>query len=354
VVGVSSGEDPLKRHPFEIGLASVVALVLLRLTLGWHFCYQGIAKLEDPQFSSAPFLTQAKGPLGDLYRSLLGDWDGRQALSKEKRPSLSQRFDEYLNKFKDRYRPGPEQVAAAEQMLAARKAQTALFIEENEKDFDAYLHELDRLKTAKDSPTAKPVAADHQGPEPAKPSRVWSYPPYQQKRIWDKQTELQGQLKGWLKQLDAYYVAFKQDLDDLLDEEQRVRAKNEPAPPADKPTGVEQVDKMVSYGVTAIGVCLLLGLFTRLASFAGALFLLSIVLAQPDWPGLYPSPHPSVGRSMFVNKEFVEMMAMFALATTRVGRWGGLDFFVHYCFVRPLFGRRETTLGSSQSTSAKR
>jgi uncharacterized membrane protein YphA (DoxX/SURF4 family) len=106
------------------------------------------------------------------------------------------------------------------------------------------------------------------------------------------------------------------------------------------PTKVEQVDKIVSYGVTAIGVCLLAGLFTRLASFAGALFLLSIVLAQPDWPGLYPAPHPAVGHSLFVNKEFVEMMALFALATTRVGRWGGLDFFVHYCFVRPLFSRK--------------
>jgi hypothetical protein len=67
------------------------------------------------------------------------------------------------------------------------------------------------------------------------------------------------------------------------------------------------------------------------------------VLAQPDWPGLFPVPHPAVGHSLFVNKEFVEMMALFALATTRVGRWGGLDFFIHYLFVRPLFGKREST-----------
>ena len=74
---------------------------------------------------------------------------------------------------------------------------------------------------------------------------------------------------------------------------------------------------------------------------AGALFLLQVVLAQPDWPGLYPPPHPSAGRSLIVNKEFVEMMALFALALTPVGRWGGLDFFVHHLVVRPLFGKKE-------------
>ncbi|HVA48526.1 MAG TPA: DoxX family protein [Pirellulales bacterium] len=319
------------------------ALVLLRLTLGWHFFYQGLVKLEDPQFSSAAFLGQAKGPLGDLYRSLLDDWDGRKTLAKENRDQLVKRFDEYLQKFRDLYKLGPEQAASAEHIAAARKTQTLDFLKENEQDLDTYLHELDRLASAKESPSgaAKPAAAAPAEPDQRpKPSTTWSFPPYQQKRVWDKQTELQGQFKGWLKDLDGYFAAFQQDLENLLDDEQRTRAENS-RPLAGRPTQIEQVDKIVSYGVTAIGVCLLAGLFTRLASFAGALFLLSIVLAQPDWPGLYPVPHPSVGHSLFVNKEFVEMMAMFALATTHVGRWGGLDFFIHYCFVRPLFGRKE-------------
>ena len=319
--------------------------MLLRLTIGWHFCYQGIVKLEDPQFSSAPFLSQAKGPLGDVYRSLLDDWDGHQRLAKDNRPQLVKQFDDYLLKFKETYKPGPDQVAAAEQMLAARKAQAETFLKENEEDFDTYLHELDRLAAAKESPAPAAHAAAPRPPEKVEgklpqPSQVWSFPPYQQKRVWDKQTELQGQLKSWLKEIDGYFAAFQQDLDDLLDDDQRARVGGRETL-AGPETKIERVDKVVSYGVTAIGVCLLAGLFTRLASFTGALFLLSIVLAQPDWPGLYPSPHPSVGHALFVNKEFVEMMAMFALATTRVGRWGGLDFFIHYWFVRPLFGRKE-------------
>ena len=322
------------------------------MTIGWHFCYQGLVKLEDPQFSSAPFLSQAKGPLGDMYRSLLGDWDGRVKLSKEKRPELLKRFDDYLQKFKDVYKLGPEQAATAQQMAAVRKEQTRAFLEDNEKDLDTYLHDLDRLAAAKDSPAGsfqpapKPAAPQPAAPQAeaplADPSMTWSFPPFQQKRIWDKQTELQGQLKGWVKEVDGYFAAFQQDLENLLDDDQRTRATNAQQVLSGPPARVDQVDEVVSYGVTAIGVCLLVGLFTRLASFAGALFLLSIVLAQPDWPGLYPSPHPSVGHSMFVNKEFIEMMAMFTLATTRVGRWGGLDFFIHYCLIRPLFGRKET------------
>lgn len=318
--------------------------MLLRLTIGWHFCYQGLVKLEDPQFSSAPFLSQAKGPLGDVYRSLLDDWDGRRRLSKENRPQLLARFDDYLAKYKEHYQPSAEQIAAAEQMAAARKAQTELFLSDNADDLDTYLHELDRLAAAKESPApqanaaAAPAEAEHKNPVPL--NKAWSFPPYQQKRVWDKQTELQGQLKGWVKEVDGYFAEFQQDLDGLLKDDQRERGgdRREIAGP---PSKIEQVDKVVSYGVTAIGVCLLAGLFTRLASFSGALFLLSIVLAQPDWPGLYPAPHPAVGHSLFINKECVEMMALFALATTHVGRWGGLDFFIHYCFVRPLFGGRD-------------
>lgn len=297
--------------------------MLLRLTIGWHFLYQGVAKLEDPDFSSAAFLGQAKGPLGDEYRALVDDWDGRQSLAADRRQKFVARIDEYLKKFDEAYRPGPEQTAAAQQMAAVRKAQTQDLLDDNETEFDNYLHELDRLGQAKQSPSR------------------WT--PYQQKRIWDKQTELQGQLKAWRSDLDRIYDQFRQDLDDLLDDDQRARAAGGQPIMETAEGRIARIDRVISYGVTAIGLLLLVGLFTRLASFAGALFLLSIVLAQPDWPGLYPPPHPAVGRSLLVNKECVEMMALFALATTRVGRWGGLDFFVHYLFVRPLFGKREST-----------
>ncbi|HWC90098.1 MAG TPA: hypothetical protein VG433_10595, partial [Pirellulales bacterium] len=74
-----------------------------------------------------------------------------------------------------------------------------------------------------------------------------------------------------------------------------------------------------------VGVCLILGLFARLASLVGALFLASIVLSQPPW---LPSSAPTY-------PQLLEMLALFTLATVPVGRWCGLDFFLHH-----LFGRR--------------
>lgn len=296
-------------------------LVLLRITIGWHFLYQGLAKYEDPNFSSVGFLGQAKGPLGDKYRELLlDDWDGRKALdpAPESRKRFSQRIDDYLTQFENHYKPGAEQLEAAKQAAAARKAQLETYLEDNAEDIEKYLHELERLDKAKASPSRNT--------------------PFEQKRIWDEQVKRQAEAKAWLAELDRIYREFQHDLDGLLALDQR--EKGLPASPLTK---LEQIDLAVTYGVMAIGACLMAGLFTRLAGFAGGLFLLSIVLAQPDWPGLYPAPHPSVGRSLVVNKEFVEMMAMFFLATTHVGRWGGLDFFIHHLLVRPLFGRRETT-----------
>jgi len=59
------------------GAVTVVMLALLRITIGWHFLYQGIAKLDDQSFSSAGFLSQSKGPLADYFRSLVPDALGR-------------------------------------------------------------------------------------------------------------------------------------------------------------------------------------------------------------------------------------------------------------------------------------
>ncbi len=41
----------------------MAALVVLRLILGWHILYEGLAKLLNPQWSSVGFLQQSHGIL---------------------------------------------------------------------------------------------------------------------------------------------------------------------------------------------------------------------------------------------------------------------------------------------------
>lgn len=45
----------------------IFALTLLRILIGWHFLYEGIAKLMNPNWSASGFLLQARGPLTDLF-----------------------------------------------------------------------------------------------------------------------------------------------------------------------------------------------------------------------------------------------------------------------------------------------
>ncbi len=50
-----------------------VALALLRILIGWHFLYEGIAKLLKPNWTSLGFLQQARGPLAGFFHWMAGN-----------------------------------------------------------------------------------------------------------------------------------------------------------------------------------------------------------------------------------------------------------------------------------------
>lgn len=50
----------------------MVALVGLRLLIGWHFLYEGIVKLLNPNWSSVGYLMGAQGWFGGLFRGIGG------------------------------------------------------------------------------------------------------------------------------------------------------------------------------------------------------------------------------------------------------------------------------------------
>ena len=91
---------------------------------------------------------------------------------------------------------------------------------------------------------------------------------------------------------------------------------------------MEQINFAVTYGLTAIGLCLMLGFCTPLAALGGAAFMCFVVMTQPAFPAIYPPDPAVVGHALLVNKDFVEMMALLVVAATAAGRWGGLDFFL--------------------------
>ena len=46
------------------------ALTILRVAIGWHFLYEGLTKLLNPEWSASGYLQSATGPLAPLFHSL--------------------------------------------------------------------------------------------------------------------------------------------------------------------------------------------------------------------------------------------------------------------------------------------
>ena len=86
------------------------------------------------------------------------------------------------------------------------------------------------------------------------------------------------------------------------------------------------------WGLTICGLLLMLGLFTRLSALGGAALLTLFYLAMPPWPGVQEIP--SIEHNLFVNKIFVEMVALLAIAAMPSGKWFGLDAAVSVLFTR--------------------
>ena len=88
-------------------------------------------------------------------------------------------------------------------------------------------------------------------------------------------------------------------------------------------TLLRQIDLLTMWGLSAVGLCLILGLFTPLAALGGAAYLLGFYLSMPPWPGLPEGI--TEGHYRYVNKNLIEMLACLALASTPNGLWIGVD-----------------------------
>jgi thiosulfate dehydrogenase [quinone] large subunit len=84
------------------------------------------------------------------------------------------------------------------------------------------------------------------------------------------------------------------------------------------------VDTLNTWGLIAIGLGLILGLFTRAASIAGAMLLLLYYLFNPPFIGMELSG-PMEGNYLMVNKTLIEAVALLYLAVTPLSRSFGLD-----------------------------
>ena len=78
---------------------------------------------------------------------------------------------------------------------------------------------------------------------------------------------------------------------------------------AENPGLLHAIDMLNIIGLIAVGICLLLGLFTRTASIVGAFLILLYYVANPPFIG-YLSETTGEGHYLIVNKQLIEMAVL--------------------------------------------
>lgn len=342
--------------------ATAVFLVLLRLAIGWHFLFEAIEKhrslnrapsdLNKP-WTSEGYFREAQGPLGVLMRRKIGDADDTNLARLTPRPlpegadasktppytrmpeALEADWGAYFNRFCEHH-----ELDSVTRETAAKKLQQA------KDSYVLWLLGQPRYFLTTDEKTVKKTfqTADFEKTESV-PERIEEYRSkvaefrdlnrsvklnqFGQDVDKSHRLALRAEVMSLRKEMSDDIARetsdMKRMLDTALTDEQQQRAKAKgPVPEAPADLTIYRVDRATRWLLTLVGVGLLLGLFTRLSCLGGALFLLMTILTTPALPWL-PGPPMAEGNYVFVNKNVIECLALFALATTRSGKWLGLD-----------------------------
>lgn len=314
-------------------------LILLRTAIGWHFFYEGVYKISttpgqrdtyagralswllpaprdkdkevDPPFSAEGYLRNATGPLASKFRAMVPDVDGLAKIERD--PSglptrLKESWRADLDRIARHFRFNDDQKAAAEKELANKtgeidewflKPENAL----NVKKYQRGLRSIEEVEQSRESL------------------------PYQRTLAYKQRQDLDKDRRALVNEIDTYYLTLRDAWINLATPEQ-VKTSGKYVPGK---TQVDWINLSTMWGLGLVGLCLMLGLFTRAAALGGAAYLLMFYLSMPPWPGL-PVGKAAEGHYLFVNKNLIELIACLAIAAMPSGLWLGLDAL--------LFGRR--------------
>ncbi len=87
---------------------------------------------------------------------------------------------------------------------------------------------------------------------------------------------------------------------------------------------LQLIDLANAWGLTLVGMALIIGLFTKMASWAGAIMLTFYYLAYPPFGG-FSYGAGGEGNYLIVNKNIIELACLLLLSFSRSGEFFGLD-----------------------------
>ncbi len=271
-----------------------MAIVALRVGIGWHFYMEGATKVRGNDFSSVGFLTAAKGPLADKFQELIWDYDGKLRLDEGRVLEIFKAGGEQAAKhfaFTD------DQLKDLAKITKQYSEKLSEVYEEAKDDIVKFEKSRDRIEKMADS-------------------NVYSVSSMrgQKEKV---QSELLTSVKPTMVRVEAIWDQYEQRLNSIANKTQRASVGPYVlAKPGEGTLTTDAVDKIIPIFDMVVGILLIIGLLTPVASIAAALFLLSVVLSQmPGYPGAAPTYFQAV-----------EALACLVLAGTDAGRYAGLDF----------------------------
>ena len=147
---------------YRLGTLAVLAIVALRLAIGWHFFREGADKLVSGNFSSAGFMKIAKGPLTPLFHWFVWDLDGRVRLDRE---GTLEAWNQYREQAVAHFGFDQTQAGKAKQVQQLREEQFTSLLDENAEDIAKYFQGLerrDKYRGNRREPRSRPCATSSQ------------------------------------------------------------------------------------------------------------------------------------------------------------------------------------------------
>lgn len=279
----------------RISIFGIVALVLLRVTVGWHFYMEGVSKIQGGSFSSVGFLQSSRGPLAENFRSMIWDHDGRFRLNQEQ---VTRAFDNAAKRAVVHFSLTDEQRLELDRIRRQYIDKLGDVYAEADEDIFKYWESTQRLAKMRESEMWSGVASMRG----------------QREKI--EEERMQG-VRSTLASIDAIWKQYEGRINSVANSEQLASVGYfRFTRPGEGLLSARVVDQAIPIFDMSVGILLMIGLLTPLASWVGALFLLSVILAQmPGYPGTEPTYFQAI-----------EAVALVTLACTDAGRYAGLDF----------------------------
>ena len=140
------------------GFVAALAIILLRIAIGWHFLFEGWEKLESKvsgkePFSAEIYLRNAAGPLATYFRGMIPDVNGLALLDP---PRLKAAWSDDVTRIADHYHFDQDQRAKAQKALEENRQWADYWFNdpENDEKRQKYYHDLAKVQQVEADPNA--------------------------------------------------------------------------------------------------------------------------------------------------------------------------------------------------------